>query len=54
MSHKSGHGFNFYNGPEWVWTFGYYLKALLEINKIITIFTKDKLMSYLSNHKKYL
>lgn len=51
---KTAHGFSYHNGPEWVWMHGYYLKALLEINKRVPQFTKEKLMSYLANHKRHI
>eukprot|EP00835_Amoeboradix_gromovi_P004743 NODE_390_length_9461_cov_0.447768.p1 type:complete len:1212 gc:universal NODE_390_length_9461_cov_0.447768:6751-3116(-) len=28
-----GHGFNYHNGPEWTWLKGYYMMALLNVNK---------------------
>ncbi|KAL4459433.1 hypothetical protein ABPG74_018046 [Tetrahymena malaccensis] len=51
---KTAHGFCYHNGPEWVWMYGYFLKALLEINRKVPQFTKEKLMSYLANHKRHI
>jgi glycogen debranching enzyme len=26
------HGFSYHNGPEWVWVYGYFIKALVNIH----------------------
>ncbi|CAG9321923.1 unnamed protein product [Blepharisma stoltei] len=44
------HGFSFHNGPEWIWPFGYYLRALM-------VFQAEKpefIMKCLADHRKYL
>lgn len=45
-------GFNYHNGPEWVWLYGYYLMSVKNV-----LFSKgkrlslDQVMGYLKNHK---
>lgn len=39
---------------EWVWVYGYYVKALIEMNKIMPMRSKHKIMSYLANHKQFI
>lgn len=51
---KTAHGFSYHNGPEWVWVYGYYVKALIEMNKIMPMRSKHKIMSYLANHKQFI
>lgn len=29
---KTALGFSIYNGPEWVWIYGFYLKGLLKVH----------------------
>lgn len=31
---KKAFGFSYHNGPEWVWLYGFYIKALLNFKKI--------------------
>ncbi|EGR29515.1 hypothetical protein IMG5_154030 [Ichthyophthirius multifiliis] len=51
---KTAHGFSYHNGPEWVWLYGYFVKAILEVRKKQNGFTKQKLMGHLANHKRHI
>lgn len=51
---KTAHGFSYHNGPEWVWGYGYFLKALIEVSKDKPIYPKERLMSYLANHARFI
>ncbi|CAD8185334.1 unnamed protein product [Paramecium octaurelia] len=44
------HGFSYHNGPEWVWVYGYFIKALIAIHSKEHI-NRQLFYSYLSNHK---
>lgn len=48
---KIAHGFSYHQGPEWVWVYGYFLKALIEIKKGDPNFKNEVIMSYLAPHK---
>ncbi|CAD8122387.1 unnamed protein product [Paramecium sonneborni] len=47
------HGFSYHNGPEWVWVYGYFIKALVAIHGKENI-NRQLFYSYLSNHKTTL
>ena len=49
---RTAHGFNYHNGPEWVWLYGYYLISVKNLrysqNKQLNL---EQVMGYLKNHK---
>jgi glycogen debranching enzyme len=45
------HGFSYHNGPEWVWVYGYFLKAMVAIYGKEEL-TPNRFYSFLLNHKK--
>lgn len=47
---KKAFGFSYHNGPEWVWLYGFYIKALLNFKKI----TKQQAFSLLQDHRAYI
>jgi glycogen debranching enzyme len=48
--YKSSCGFNYHNGPEWLWVFGCFLTALVEFREG----AKDIISKYTVLHAKYL
>ena len=50
---KSAHGFNYHNGPEWVWLYGYYLMAKYILEKKSN-YSLPKQIGRLQNHIKWL
>ena len=50
---KSAHGFNYHNGPEWVWLYGYYLMAKYKLEKKSN-YSLPKQIGRLQNHIKWL
>jgi glycogen debranching enzyme len=49
---KVAHGFSYHNGPEWVWLYGFYIVAKINIER--KSLTKRKMMSLLQEHIKYI
>ena len=48
---KTAQGFSYHNGPEWVWLYGFYVKAKCNFNKNLK---KNQLTALLQNHARYL
>lgn len=46
------HGYSYHNGPEWVWLYGFYLAAKINVQR--KSLTRKTVMSLLQNHIKYL
>lgn len=38
LNFSTAHGFNYHQGPEWVWLMGFYLKAVLHFQSSDTVF----------------
>ncbi|CAF1026829.1 unnamed protein product [Didymodactylos carnosus] len=60
---KRAHGFNYHNGPEWVWLMGYYLRAKLYWAKVldkdqkhqhILSQTIEHIQQILTNHQQFI
>jgi glycogen debranching enzyme len=49
---KTAHGFSYHNGPEWVWLYGFYIVA--KINMERANLSKKRMMSLLQEHIKYI
>lgn len=49
---KIAHGFSYHNGPEWVWLYGFYLVA--KVNMEGASLSKRKMMCLLQEHIKYI
>jgi len=53
-NYKSALGFSIHNGPESVPIYGYFLRALISKNVSAPHFFNERIMSYLSNHKRHI
>jgi len=57
---KTSKGFNYHNGPEWIWCFGYYLRAKIAIESRLCqseedmIKLKNEIYRLLQPHKKHI
>ncbi|KRX09092.1 Six-hairpin glycosidase-like protein [Pseudocohnilembus persalinus] len=50
---KAANGFNLYNGIEFVYLYGFYLKAMMNMN-LDSVYNNQRIMGYLTNHKQYI
>jgi len=50
------HGYNYHQGPEWVWPVGYFLRAYLHFGKKVGYQkeSQDFCMAVLSNHYRHV
>jgi glycogen debranching enzyme len=48
----TAHGFSYHNGPEWVWLYGFYIKALLNFTS--KPLSRSNAMAMLQNHIKFI
>ncbi|EGC38367.1 hypothetical protein DICPUDRAFT_45888 [Dictyostelium purpureum] len=48
-------GFNYHNGPEWVWVYGFFLESIIQFKHYPNISTKNHLIEgLLVNHKNHI
>eukprot|EP01132_Coremiostelium_polycephalum_P009283 gene9283-11379_t len=48
-------GFNYHNGPEWVWVYGFFLESIINFKQYPNIYTKIHLIeNLLQNHKNHI
>lgn len=51
-NYVTAHGFSYHNGPEWIWLYGFYIKAMLNFNQ--TPATRRNAMALLQNHIRHI
>lgn len=51
---KIAQGFSYHNGPEWIWVYAYFLKAMIRMKFDDPMFGKEQIMSYLATVKVHL
>lgn len=49
---KVAHGFSYHNGPEWVWLYGFYIVAKIQMER--SNLNRRQMMCLLQEHIKYL
>jgi glycogen debranching enzyme len=50
----TAHGYSYHNGPEWVWVYAYFVKAIIQLKKNDPEFKHEIIMSYFANHKNHI